>query len=63
MAASQVTPSFLWSAVYWKPGTLPAGTADHAEQRRADAVSTRHYRVADAALRLENLLAGSGIGG
>ena len=38
-------------------------TADHAEQRRADAVSTRRHRVADAALRLENLLAGGGIGG
>jgi hypothetical protein len=25
VAASQVTPSFLWSAVYWKPGTPPAG--------------------------------------
>ena len=22
--ASQVTPSLLWSGVYWKPGTLPA---------------------------------------
>src|SRR5277367_4703964 len=38
-------------------------TADHAEQRRADAVHTWRYRVADAALRLENLLAGSRIGG
>jgi hypothetical protein len=28
-----------------------------------DAVYTRRYRVADAALRLENLLTGSGIGG
>src|SRR5258707_8771571 len=38
-------------------------TADHAEQCRADANYTRGYRMADAALRLENLLARSGIGG
>src|ERR1700680_5019228 len=42
-------------------------TADHAEQCRADAVLLRHHGVADAALRLENLLArgrisGEGIG-
>jgi hypothetical protein len=38
-------------------------TADHAEQRRADTVLTRFHGVADAALRLENPLAGGGIGG
>jgi hypothetical protein len=63
VAAPQVTPSFLWSALYWKPGTLTGRMADHAEQRRADAVLTRHNGVANATLRLENLLAGSGIGG
>src|SRR6266851_1659060 len=38
-------------------------TADHAEQCRVDAVLLRHHGVADAALRLENLLAGGEGGG
>ena len=46
----------------FEAGNAAGGTADHAEQRRADAVLTRHHSVADAALRLENLLASGGIG-